>query len=402
MYLLNYLDTLKKNVKNRIILSFLLLLSWQFVFAQMQKEPVMDSATRNLINDALVKNELEVAKMRMNYELLKQQDEIALLQKDNQLMKATTQKQILIITVAVSLIVFLTVLSFILYFSNAKAQKLNALLGKQQKELEEKNEEIRQQKEEIETINSGLELSIAQHTKQLQITVESLSQRNKDLEQFSYIVSHNLRAPIAHLIGLANIFNKEVPEDPMNQEILAHVQKAAHNLDIVVKDLTYILSIRTNLGLQKEKINLPELTQEVLEGLKEEIIEASPQMSLHFNQVCYIYSVKSHIENILFQLISNAIKYRKKRVPLQIEISTIVNDNNQLCLTVKDNGLGIDLTKIDPYKIFGLYQRMHTHVNGKGLGLYLVKTQVEALGGKVEVESQENVGSTFKVILPLS
>lgn len=393
---------MKKNAKNCIILTFLFTLSWQFVFAQMQTEPAMDSAMRNLVNDALIKNELEVAKMRMNYELLKQQDEIALLQKDNQLMKATTQKQILIIIVAVSLVIFLTVLSFILYFSNAKAQKLNTLLDKQRKELKDKNEEIQQQKEEIEAINSNLELSITQHTKQLQITVESLSQRNKDLEQFSYIVSHNLRAPIAHLIGLANIFNKEVPEDPMNQEILTHVQKAAYNLDVIVRDLTHILSIRNNLSLQKERINLPELTQEVLENFKEDITQASPQISLNFNQVCYIYSVKSHIENILSQLISNALKYRKKRVALQIEICAIVSENNQLCLTVKDNGLGIDLTKVDPYKIFGLYQRMHTHVDGKGLGLYLVKTQVETLGGKVEVESEENIGSTFKVILPLS
>lgn len=378
------------------------MLSWQFVFAQMQTEPAIDSAMRNLVNDALIKNELEVAKMRMNYELLKQQDEIALLQKDNQLMKATTQKQILIIIVAVSLVIFLMVLSFILYFSNAKAHKLNTLLDKQRKELKDKNEEIQQQKEEIEAINSNLELSITQHTKQLQITVESLSQRNKDLEQFSYIVSHNLRAPIAHLIGLANIFNKEAPEDPMNQEILTHVQKAAYNLDVIVRDLTHILSIRNNLSLQKERINLPELTQEVLESLKEEIIQATPQINLNFNQVSYIYSVKSHIENILLQLISNTLKYRKKRVALQMEISAIVSENNQFCLTVKDNGLGIDLTKVDTYKIFGLYQRMHTHVDGKGLGLYLVKTQVEALGGKVEVESEENVGSTFKVILPLS
>ncbi|GAB4480590.1 MAG: hypothetical protein OHK0057_34230 [Thermoflexibacter sp.] len=393
---------MKKNVKNSIILTFLFVLSWQFVFAQMQTEPAIDSAMRNLVNDALIKNELEVAKMRMNYELLKQQDEIALLQKDNQLMKATTQKQILIIIVAVSLVIFLMVLSFILYFSNAKAQKFNVLLAKQRKELEDKNEEIRQQKEEIEAINNGLEISIVQHTKQLQITVESLSQRNKDLEQFSYIVSHNLRAPIAHLIGLANIFNKEVPEDPMNQEILTHVQKAAYNLDVIVRDLTHILSIRNNLSLQKERINLPELTQEVLENFKEDITQATPQINLNFNQVSYIYSVKSHIENILLQLISNALKYRKKRVALQMEISAIVSENNQFCLTVKDNGLGIDLTKVDPYKIFGLYQRMHTHVDGKGLGLYLVKTQVEALGGKVEVESEENVGSTFKVILPLS
>jgi signal transduction histidine kinase len=188
----------------------------------------------------------------------------------------------------------------------------------------------------------------------------------------------------------------------MNQEILTHVQKAACNLDVIVKDLTHILSIRNNLSLQRERINLPELTQEVLEKLKEEIRQASPQISLHFNQVRYIYSVKSHIENILLQLISNALKYRKKRVALQIKIEAIVSENNQFCLIVKDNGLGIDLTKVDPYKIFGLYQRMHTHVDGKGLGLYLVKTQVEALGGKVEVESEENIGSTFKVILPFS
>ncbi|MCU0392051.1 MAG: HAMP domain-containing histidine kinase [Thermoflexibacter sp.] len=389
-----------KEIKLYIIFILILLLSNTVRGQDLAGLKHLDSLKNIIQADTLIKNSEEVARLKLAYEILENKNQVALLQKDNELMRATAQKQILIIVVAVTLIIFLTILIIILYLSNSKAQKLNQLLAKQRNELEDKNEEIRQQKEEIEAINNNLEQTVVQRTQQLQFTVGNLSHRNQDLEQFSYIVSHNLRAPIAHLIGLANVFNKENIADPMNHEILAHVQKSAYNLDMIVKDLTHILSIRNDLTLKKDNINLQELTDKVLEDLQADIEVANPKILYDFSKAQGIYSVKPYIENMLYQLLSNAIKYRKKRIPLQIQIASEIKDC-MFVISVKDNGLGIDLSKIDPYKVFGLYQRMHTHVDGKGLGLYLVKTQVEALGGKVNLESEENIGSTFKLFLPI-
>jgi signal transduction histidine kinase len=389
-----------KEIKLYIIFILILLLSNIVRGQDLAGLKHLDSLKNIIQADTLIKNSEEVARLKLAYEILENKNQVALLQKDNELMRATAQKQILIIVVAVTLIIFLTILIIILYLSNSKAQKLNQLLAKQRNELEDKNEEIRQQKEEIEAINNNLEQTVVQRTQQLQFTVGNLSHRNQDLEQFSYIVSHNLRAPIAHLIGLANVFNKENIADPMNQEILAHVQKSAYNLDMIVKDLTHILSIRNDLTLKRDNINLQELTDKVLEDLQADIEVTNPKILYDFSKAQGIYSVKPYIENMLYQLLSNAIKYRKKRIPLQIQIASEIKDY-MFVISVKDNGLGIDLSKIDPYKVFGLYQRMHTHVDGKGLGLYLVKTQVEALGGKVNLESEENIGSTFKLFLPI-
>lgn len=313
--------------------------------------------------------------------------------------KIDSEKLIVIACLSIVFAIFLAIMVFILFLSNRKAQQLNEQLAKKRNESEEKNEEIKQQKEEIEAINNTLEQMVLQRTQELKLTVDSLSQRNKDLEQFSYIVSHNLRAPIARLIGLANIFDYASPSNPANQEILTHTKNSAQSLDEIVKDLTYILGIRNDSNLRKEHIDLEKTTQAVLKNMDSVVKEVNPQITFDFSEGQYIFSERSYIENILFQLISNAIKYRKRREDLKIHITTqLQGDKLQLC--VKDNGMGINLTNINPYKIFGLYQRMHTHTEGKGLGLYLVKTQIEALGGDVGVESVENVGSAFSIFLP--
>jgi signal transduction histidine kinase len=133
--------------------------------------------------------------------------------------------------------------------------------------------------------------------------------------------------------------------------------------------------------------------------LQKEIDETNADIMADFSAIEMIHSVKPYIDSILMNLVSNAIKYRHpKRKPI-ITIST-EQYKNYVCLSVQDNGLGIDLMKHKD-KLFRLYSRFHSHVEGKGMGLYLVKTQVEALGGKVEVTSEVNHGITFKIFLQM-
>ncbi len=265
--------------------------------------------------------------------------------------------------------------------------------------LKKQHEKLIALNEEIKSLNEYLENKVQERTEELRKIIESLSKQNQDLEQFSYIISHNLRAPVARILGLVNIFDVENKNDEFNVQILSHLAKATQDLDTIIWDLTEVISIRNSFNLLKEQINIEELTQEVCNYLEGEIKNSHAQIQSNF-EVKTIFSVKSYLQSILHNLLSNAIKFRSNRRESQIYISTEYIDNN-LCLSVRDNGIGMDLTNTNQYKIFGLYQRLHDHIEGKGMGLFLVKTQVEALNGKIEVESKLNEGSIFRVYLPV-
>ncbi|NJN27446.1 MAG: ATP-binding protein [Cyclobacteriaceae bacterium] len=132
--------------------------------------------------------------------------------------------------------------------------------------------------------------------------------------------------------------------------------------------------------------------------LAENIKEANAQITAHLN-ISKVKAYEPYLESIFYNLLSNAIKYHDKNRRLQIDISAIA-EQHEVVLIISDNGLGIDLSKSSG-KIFGLYQRFHDHIGGKGLGLYLVKTQVESMGGHIEISSTPGQGTTFKIMLPV-
>jgi PAS domain S-box-containing protein len=230
--------------------------------------------------------------------------------------------------------------------------------------------------------------------------VENLQQRNKELRQFAYIVSHNLRAPIAKIQGLASLFSGDQADIELNQTLIKNLNDEAVNLDIVVKDLNTIVSSRDSDRLEKEEIFFDSEIELIRQVLSNEITECDAEIKTDFSAVNHIYSVKSYIYSILFNLVSNAIKYCAPDRACEIDLKTeLIGDC--ICLTVKDNGIGIDMEK-NGDKIFGLYKRFHgdSMIPGKGMGLHLVKTQTESLGGRTEVESKIDKGTTFKIFLP--
>lgn len=226
--------------------------------------------------------------------------------------------------------------------------------------------------------------------------IDSLQNKNKDLQQFSYIVSHNLRAPIAKIMGLVSVMDSESDE---NKFMLEKLTEEATQLDDVVKDINTIVSARKSAKEKMELVNFEKKFNLIRQVLEDQITDSNASIIDDFSTTPEIWSIKSYIYSILYNLISNSIKYRKPDVPLQIEVSSS-QDEKFICLSVKDNGEGIDLVK-NGSKIFGLYKRFHTgSVTGKGIGLNLVKTHAESLGGRVEVDSQLNVGTTFRVYIP--
>jgi PAS domain S-box-containing protein len=226
--------------------------------------------------------------------------------------------------------------------------------------------------------------------------IDGLQAKNKDLQQFSYIVSHNLRAPIAKIMGLASIMETESEE---NKLILKKLNEETAHLDDVVKDINTIVSARKSPTEKMEVVSFDTELRLIMSVLEADITQSNAIIASDFSQAKGISTIKSYLYSILYNLISNAIKYRQPDVPLRIAVKSTY-DEKFICLSVKDNGRGIDLKK-NATKIFGLYKRFHGDlIPGKGIGLNLVKTHAETLGGRVDIESEINKGTTFSVYIP--
>jgi len=329
---------------------------------------------------------------------------VAVQQVKDQLLKKKTelverQRNLLLIGSALFAAVVIPLL-FFLVILNRKRRRVNLELKHSQYEVSLKNKLLEEQNKQIAAQAAALEQTIQERTRDLEATIKVLNSHNKDLEQFSYIISHNIRSPITQILGLVGIFNVNQLDDPINMEVLKNLQKAATNLDQVVKDLNVIISTRQSLDTLKEKVDMEEMMCQVMLGLDANITATQASIQYDFTLLPVLYTVRGYMHSILHNLISNAIKYRAENRKPHIAVSSDILDNF-CCLKVADNGLGIDLASTNTYKIFGLYQRMHTHTEGKGLGLYLVKTQVESLGGTIGVESKLGVGTVFRMMLPL-
>ncbi|MCU0322720.1 MAG: PAS domain S-box protein [Chitinophagaceae bacterium] len=229
--------------------------------------------------------------------------------------------------------------------------------------------------------------------------MNDLIQRNKDLEQFAYIVSHNLRAPVANIIGVTNFFKMPDMEEDEKLVLIKALNQSANALDGVIKDLSLILQIRREVNEQKTIIHFSDIINEIKLSIDHLIKLEKVEFIVDFSEVDQITSIKSYIYSIFYNLVSNSIKYKQPQTHPIIKIKSSVVDNHILLLFT-DNGLGIDLKKNKDY-VFGLYKRFHNHTEGKGMGLFMVKTQVETLGGKINIASELNRGTQFKIELPL-
>lgn len=298
-----------------------------------------------------------------------------------------------------------------LLIKNDELMRLNESMAQQSQELIRQKKEIHesreliseanllisQQQERLVETNKALAKLVEEKTEDLSSTNEELVRHNNELRQFSYTVSHNMRAPVARLLGLTDLLNRS-KSDHDRSEIASMILKSSRELDEVLKDLNQIIDLRNDLYQVREKIAFVDEWQKTLFVLQEQL-RPGYKINIDFSQAPYIYSIRAMIQSIVYNLVSNAIKYRNPEKELCVDITTTLQPDGAVVLRVKDNGLGINLGT-QKENIFKLYRRFHTHVDGKGLGLYLVKTQVDTLGGSIEVESDINKGTTFIITLP--
>ncbi len=225
---------------------------------------------------------------------------------------------------------------------------------------------------------------------------KELLQRNRDLEQFTFIISHNLRAPAANIMGFTEYLQDDTTTPQEHKELLKGLATSVSGLDTIIKDINSILQAKREINDKKETIRFSNIVTNVINSIGTTIDKNHVTIKTDFDEVDEIFSLKVYLHSIFYNLISNSIKYRSLDKQALIEIKS-KREKDKIILTFEDNGMGIDMTKKGD-KVFGLYQRFHNHVEGKGLGLFMVKTQVEAIGGKISVASELHKGTEFTII----
>lgn len=282
-----------------------------------------------------------------------------------------------------------------LILRDEEIQAQNNVLYNQREELASQNGQLQLARKTIEEQNDEITLRNETLEEEVKERTKDLVEYNQQLEQFAFISAHNLRAPVARILGLGNLLELIKCESEEENKIVSKLVFATRELDTVVKDLNTILVIRKdNISIITD-VNLEEELRSIKMNLEKEITETDASINEDFSKAPVIHTVKPYLDSILINLVSNAIKYRHPSRSPVIQVKSEVVEN-YICLMVCDNGLGLNLN-LYKEKLFTLYSRFHNHVEGKGMGLYLVKTQVMSLGGRIEIESELDRGTTFKV-----
>ena len=318
-----------------------------------------------------------IENIKITYQTEKMAQENELLRKDAQLKDSQLNQQLMLTWIAVATIVFLLVTSVLLYRNNQQRRKTNAIL---------------------EEYSTDLKHQVEDRTKELVNTNMELVSQNNQLAQFGYIIAHNFRGAVGRILGLTGLITGKSFDPAKDQEMLQLLHSSARELDATMYDLNSILEIKKGIQNSFDTVNFADRFKKIVSMLQDKIDESGTTIYEDFESAPTCYAVPAYIESILYNLVSNGIKYRAAdRKPI-IKIRT-AKEAGKVVLTVSDNGIGLDLTKWKD-KLFTLYQRFHTHVEGKGMGLFLVKTQVEALNGTIEIDSKLNEGTSFKIKLP--
>lgn len=230
----------------------------------------------------------------------------------------------------------------------------------------------------------------------LQMLAEKLEKKRKILEDFTFIVSHNLRSPVANLSALFNLIDME-HSIATKELMLTKVREAFNILSVTVSDLSNVVQIRQNTELPKEKLNFEDILKNNLKNLDYQIVISQAEITFDFQNIESIEYPKIYLESIFLNLLTNAIKYRSESRTPKIKFITTIDNQGIICLICEDNGLGIDMKKYG-HKIFGLNKTFHHHPDAKGVGLFITKNQIETMGGTIYVTSEVDEGTIFTIV----
>lgn len=232
-------------------------------------------------------------------------------------------------------------------------------------------------------------------TKQKEM-INQLLYHNSSLKQFSYIVSHNLRSNVANVMGLLSLLELDKIQDAESREYLKMMNTEIQHLDNTIRDLNEVLMLKNDVMEKMSVFLWKDLMEEILVDFQLQIKEFDIQITIDLESKT-VKGIKSYLRSMLHNLINNAIKYRNPKKRLHISITTNYFFPYTL-LEIADNGIGIDVEANKNY-IFGMYKQINPEIEGKGIGLFITRAQIEAMGGSIEVEGQKGIGCLFRVYL---
>lgn len=224
-------------------------------------------------------------------------------------------------------------------------------------------------------------------------TIDIIGEQNKRLTNFAHIVSHNLRSHAGNLKMLIDLF-KAADEDERT-EMMQHLEAISDGLYVTIGHLKELVEIQFEIKNIREEINLRSYLKNILTILHNEITKHGVRIDINIPIDATVYYNPAYLESVLLNFTTNAIKYSSPdRMPMISYDFEIVNNKKYLSIT--DNGLGIDLRR-HKNALFGMYKTFHKNQNSRGIGLFITKNQIEAMGGTIEVISEINKGTTFKI-----
>ena len=242
--------------------------------------------------------------------------------------------------------------------------------------------------------------AVERSARELAAANEQLTRTNVDLDNFIYTASHDLKAPITNIEGLLDTLRHELPEPAPTDEvgyILGLMQESVERFKRTIDHLTDVSKLQKEHGPPTAQVLLLPVLEDVRQDLAPLLQQTGGKLRVRVADCPPLRFSEKNLRSVLYNLLSNALKYRHPDRAPEVHVRCRQADGCTV-LEVQDNGLGLDLTR--EKQLFAMFQRLHTHVEGSGLGLYMVKRMVENAVGKITVHSQVGEGTTFSVYFP--
>ncbi len=261
------------------------------------------------------------------------------------------------------------------------------------KNIPYKNEEIRVTEFRDITERKRTEQTIQEQNTRLLAVAEELRRKNNQLEEFTQIVSHNLRSPVGNMIVLLN-FMDSASSDTERREYLMLLKEAASTTQTMLNELNEVLKVKQNRNIEKQHLHFEQVLKQVRSMLNAKITELGAEITTDFAAAPSLQYPSIYLESIILNLLDNALKYHVPGRPPRIHFKTTINKAGETILEVRDNGLGINLERFG-HHVFKLRKTFHLHPESRGIGLFMIKNQIEAMGGEITISSRENEGTSF-------
>ena len=269
------------------------------------------------------------------------------------------------------------------------------------KQVQIQNRDLIKFNEQVTALNADLMIALEEQKKAKEQVIHALKileKKNRDLAQFSWMTSHNLRGPLASALGIINLLRDVLQSSADLKGLYDHLRGSAMKMDEVLADLSMLLESREEVTIDNQVLALDDVLAACKDRLREIEADLPDAVTIDCSACPTVVSTRSHVEEVLRHVLLNGFQYRSSGRPSKVTVTSFVEDQ-QAVISVSDNGVGIAADDLE--KVFEPFKKLSYTSTGKGLGLYLARIKAEALGGTLTVTSVQGEGSVFSLRLPV-